>query len=37
MIDLILYYTAVTYKMKFLTVDNKLREIDEEGIVISSL
>ena len=37
LIDLILYYTALAYNMKFLTLDEKLKEIDEQGVVINSL
>ena len=37
LIDLILYYTALVYKMKFLTLDDKLKEIDDKGIVIDGL
>ena len=37
LIDLILYYTALVYRMKFLTLDTKLREIDDKGTLIHSL
>jgi predicted nucleic acid-binding protein len=37
LIDLILYYTASIYGMRFLTLDEKLRELDDKGIIVSKL
>ncbi|MEM1646488.1 MAG: PIN domain-containing protein [Ignisphaera sp.] len=37
LIDLLIYYTALIYKMRFLTLDEKLRELDDKGIVVSKL
>ncbi|BDB98547.1 PIN domain-containing protein [Saccharolobus caldissimus] len=37
LIDLLLYYTASIYGMKFLTLDEKLRELDDKGIIVSKL
>lgn len=32
-----LYYTASIYGMRFLTLDEKLRELDDKGIIVSKL
>jgi predicted nucleic acid-binding protein len=37
LIDMIIYYTAKAYNLKLLTVDKKLKEIDNENIVINNL
>ncbi|QXJ29387.1 hypothetical protein J5U23_02256 [Saccharolobus shibatae B12] len=37
LIDLILYYTAKAYNLKLLSLDNKLKEIDRERIIIQNL
>ena len=37
LIDMIIYYTAKAYNLKLLTVDKKLKEIDNENIVIGNL
>lgn len=37
LIDLLLYYTAKSYNMKFLTLDDKIRELDRDKIVINTL
>ena len=37
LIDLILYYTAKAYGLKLLSLDHKLKEIDNEGVVIQTL
>ena len=37
LIDMIIYYTAKAYNLKLLTLDKKLKEIDNENIVINNL
>ncbi|BFH73731.1 PIN domain-containing protein [Sulfurisphaera javensis] len=36
-IDLLLYFTAKYYSLKFLTLDRKIKELDTSSIVIDSL
>ncbi|BCU69850.1 PIN domain-containing protein [Stygiolobus caldivivus] len=37
LIDLVLYYTAKAYGLKLLSLDEKLKEIDKDGVIIQSL
>ena len=37
LIDMIIYYTAKAYNLKLLTLDKKLKEMDNENIVINNL
>jgi len=37
LIDMIIYYTAKAYNLKLLSLDKKLKEIDNENIVIGNL
>lgn len=37
LIDMIIYYTAKAYILKLLTLDKKLKEIDNENIIINNL
>ncbi|BDC18595.1 PIN domain-containing protein [Acidianus sp. HS-5] len=37
LIDMILYYTAKVYNLKLLSFDKKLKEIDDENIVINKI
>jgi predicted nucleic acid-binding protein len=37
LIDLILFYTAKSYNMKFLTLDERVKELDSENVVIDGL
>ncbi len=37
MIDLTLYFTALSLNMKFLTLDKELEKIDDKGVIIHDL
>lgn len=37
MIDLTLYFTALSLNMKFLTLDKELERIDDKGVIIHDL
>ncbi|MQL56386.1 PIN domain-containing protein [Acidianus ambivalens] len=37
LIDMIIYYTAKAYNLKFLSLDKRLKELDKENIVIDKL